>query len=161
MKPTTAALLPALGLVQLLSSPVSAQAAPNHQFDAFFPGWDAMIQEILEANCSRQYAAYTSGRVGPEGQAYMGFPVIECVLQQFPEFRKSEMAASAVILGLLPTTLQSLGSTSAETSVLALRRPGLALLVRFFFSLWPTPFVCQRLTPPSRSALQGARQSGG
>ncbi|KAK9423758.1 hypothetical protein SUNI508_03774 [Seiridium unicorne] len=39
------------------------------------------------------------------------------------------MAASAVILGLLPTILQSLGSTIAETSLLELRRPGLAFLL--------------------------------
>lgn len=146
MRLTTTALgLPYL--LHLLSAPAPAAAAdaaiPRHQFDSFFPGWDSMIQGILRANCSAQYADYTSvggPGPGPEGRVYMGFPVIECVLKQFPEYRKSEMAASAVILGLLPTTLQSLGSTSAETSLLALRRPGLALMVGFLFS--PSSETC-------------------
>lgn len=130
----TTATLVALALLQLLPSPACAymRGIPTHQFDVFFPGWDGMIQEILRTNCSRQYYYYRRGEHGPEGEAFMVFHVIECVLQQFPEFRKSEMAASAVILGLLPTTLQSLGSTSAETSLLGLRRPVLALLVSVF-----------------------------
>lgn len=118
-----------LQLLQLLSSPARAHAVPSHQFDAFFPGWNGMIQDILRNNCSEPYSYYRAGETGPKGEAYMVFRVIECLLQQFPEFRKSEMAASAVILGLLPTTLQNLGSTSAETSLLGLRRPVLALLV--------------------------------
>lgn len=127
---TTTAMLLALALLQLFPSPACAYmyGIPTHQFDVFFPGWDGMIQDILRTNCSRQYYYYRRGERGPEGEAFMVFHVIECVLQQFPEFRKSEMAASAVILGLLPTTLQSLGSTSAETSLLGLRRPVLALL---------------------------------
>lgn len=127
----TTAILVALALLQLLPSPACAymRGIPTHQFDVFFPGWDGMIQDILRTNCSTQYYYYRRGERGPDGEAYMVFRVIECVLQQFPEFRKSEMAASAVILGLLPTTLQSLGSTSAETSLLGLRRPVLALLV--------------------------------
>jgi len=39
------------------------------------------------------------------------------------------VAAAAVLLGLLPTTLAILGSNSRETSLLALRRPFLALLL--------------------------------
>jgi hypothetical protein len=39
------------------------------------------------------------------------------------------VAAAAVLLGLLPTTLAVLGSNSRETSLLALRRPFLALLL--------------------------------
>ncbi|ROW06218.1 hypothetical protein VMCG_04557 [Cytospora schulzeri] len=125
---TTTLLLPALGLLQLLSCPAPVRALPNHQFDDFFPGWNGMIQDILRYNCSAPYSYYLAGETGPSGQVYMVFEVIECVLQQFPEFRKSEMAGSAVILGLLPSTLQNLGSTSAETSLLGLRRPVLALL---------------------------------
>lgn len=87
------------------------------------------MKDILRENCSAQYAGYVARDMGPNGTDYKVFHVVECLLHQFPEFRKSEMAASAVILGLLPTTLQSLGSTSAETSLLGLRRPVLALLV--------------------------------
>ncbi|KUI60065.1 hypothetical protein VP1G_07292 [Cytospora mali] len=121
-------LLPALGLLLLLSSPIDA--APSHQFDAFFPGWNAMIQSYLRTNCSAPFYRYQKSMPSsPKGSATDAvFPLIECILDQFPEFRKAEMAASAVILGLLPTILQSLGSTSAETSLLGLRRPVLALL---------------------------------
>ncbi|KAH9992690.1 hypothetical protein F4779DRAFT_239335 [Xylariaceae sp. FL0662B] len=121
-------MITALVAVALLAS--TAQCAPTHQFDQFFPSWDPMLQEILRANCSDVLAAYRSGgaRPGP-GLSSLITPVIECVLAEFPEFRKAEMAASAVILGLLPTILQGLGSVMAETALLSLRRPVLAFLL--------------------------------
>ncbi|KAK6077227.1 hypothetical protein SCUP515_05076 [Seiridium cupressi] len=89
-----------------------------------------VMPEILRNSCSEQYAAYQTGNVNVRaGRSSLVTPIINCVLEQFLDFRKAEMAASAVILGLLPTILQSLGSTTAETSLLGLRRPGLAFLL--------------------------------
>ncbi|KAK7749642.1 hypothetical protein SLS53_000220 [Cytospora paraplurivora] len=128
MKLGTATIVGTLGLIQLLVSPVNG--APTNQFDAFFPAWNAMIQKYLKDPdiCAVPYAAYKTGHVQADGASSLVTPVIECILDQFPEFRKAEMAASAVILGLLPTILQGLGSTSVETSLLGLRRRTLAML---------------------------------
>ncbi|ROW15866.1 hypothetical protein VPNG_02575 [Cytospora leucostoma] len=128
MRLRTATLIATLGLIQLLVSPIDG--APTDQFDAFFPAWNAMIQKYLQDPdiCAAPYAAYKTGHVQADGASSLVTPVIECILQQFPEFRKAEMAASAVILGLLPTILQGLGSTSVETSLLGLRRRTLAML---------------------------------
>ncbi|ORY70502.1 uncharacterized protein BCR38DRAFT_504115 [Pseudomassariella vexata] len=107
--------LAALALLSTAAPPVVA--APTHQFDQFFPGWDSMLQELLRENCSAPYAPYRTGNVDfNAGSSSLVTPVIECILSQFPEFRKAELTASAVILGLLPSILMGLGSTAAETS---------------------------------------------
>ncbi|KAK7430808.1 hypothetical protein QQZ08_002597 [Neonectria magnoliae] len=107
-----------------------AHAVPTHQFDEFFPGWNAYLQGIIHGDCQRDFDFYQSGRINANASASSRVtPLINCILNQFPEFRKAELAASAVILGLLPMILQSLGSTTAETALLGRRRPLLALLL--------------------------------
>lgn len=56
-------------------------------------------------------------------------PVIDCLLVNTTESSKANMAAAAVTLGLLPTILGLAGSNIMETSILALRRPLLALIL--------------------------------
>ncbi|KAI1497759.1 hypothetical protein F5X99DRAFT_354422 [Biscogniauxia marginata] len=108
----------------------TAQCIPTTHFDHFFPAWNDNIQNILRQNCTEQLATYRAGKVDPsQPKSALITPVMECILNAFPEFRKAEMASSAVILGLLPTILQSLGSTAAETALLGLRRPVLAFLL--------------------------------
>jgi hypothetical protein len=46
-----------------------------------------------------------------------------------PEFRKAELASSAVILGLAPAILQLMSASYLDTAMLAFRRPGLAFLL--------------------------------
>lgn len=107
-----------------------AHAAPTRQFDWFFPGWNQYIQEILTDSCGVELGAYRAGEVNTtNGLSSLVTPVIDCILVEFPEFRKAELSASAVVLGSLPLVLQSLGSTTAETALIGLRRPGLALLL--------------------------------
>ncbi|KXJ86355.1 hypothetical protein Micbo1qcDRAFT_168416 [Microdochium bolleyi] len=108
----------------------SVQALPTTHFDKFFPFWDEKLQGILRNNCSAELEVYKTGD-RPEGAGLSSLitPVINCVLETLPEFQKAEMAASAVVLGLVPTILQTLGSTPAETALLALRRPFLAFLL--------------------------------
>ncbi|KPM36100.1 hypothetical protein AK830_g10467 [Neonectria ditissima] len=107
-----------------------AQAVPTHQFDEFFPGWNDYLQDIIHNDCKRDYDFYRSGRINASASASSRVtPLINCILVQFPEFRKTEIAASAVILGLLPMILQSLGSTTAETALVGRRHPLLALLL--------------------------------
>ncbi len=107
-----------------------AAASPTHQFDQFFPGWDPIIQQVIRDNCTAVLDQYRTGDVNASlGLSSLVTPVINCILDNTPEFRKAEMAASAVVLGLAPTVLQSLASTTGELSLLSLRRPLFSFLL--------------------------------
>ncbi|KAI3319458.1 hypothetical protein HD806DRAFT_509040 [Xylariaceae sp. AK1471] len=106
------------------------QATPTHQFDHFFPGWNGIIQRTLRENCSDPYAEYLTGKVNDTlGKESLVNPVIDCVLGVFPESRKAELATGALVLGLIPTILQTIGSTTVETALVGLRRPVLGFLI--------------------------------
>ncbi|KAH8898757.1 hypothetical protein GQ53DRAFT_816987 [Thozetella sp. PMI_491] len=92
------------------------------------------VQNITASACKSELDDYKTGNGSninrPNGgNSALVTPLIDCILNEFPESRKTELAASAVILGLLPTILQSLGSTLAETGLLSLRGPLLAILI--------------------------------
>ncbi|KAI0871631.1 hypothetical protein GGS24DRAFT_470676 [Hypoxylon argillaceum] len=106
------------------------QAEPTHQFDHFYAGWNALVQDILRVNCSTVYADYLTGHPNYTlGKESLVNPVIDCVLGVFPESRKAELATGALVLGLIPTILQTIGSSTAETSLVGLRRPLLGFLI--------------------------------
>ncbi|KXJ97642.1 hypothetical protein Micbo1qcDRAFT_181927 [Microdochium bolleyi] len=117
-------------LVLLLATTCQATSMATTHFDEFFPFWNVLLQETLRYNCSSELATYKTGEREP-GTKYSSLitPVIDCILQNMPEHRKAELGASAVVLGLLPTILSTLGSTPAETAFLHLRRPVLAMLL--------------------------------
>ncbi|KAL8284565.1 hypothetical protein RB600_009129 [Gaeumannomyces tritici] len=120
-----------LGL-SLLCSLVSAYEYPREQFDRFLPEWNGIIQEILRSNCSEELAAYRTREndANPPGLLYDPTRrVIECVMGHMEEFRKLDMAISAVLLGLTPTILQSLACSTLDLAFLSLRRPVLALML--------------------------------
>lgn len=124
MKLFTASLATLFALIPL------AHAVPTHQFDHFFPGWNWRVQAILRDNCSEPYDAYLTGQVDESlGKQSLVNPVIDCVLEAFPESRKAELATGALVLGLIPTILQTIGSSTAETAIVGLRRPLLAFLI--------------------------------
>ncbi|KAK7435817.1 hypothetical protein Landi51_12871 [Colletotrichum acutatum] len=62
--------------------------------------------------------------------------VIDCLLGEFSESRKAEVAAAALTFGMAPMVLQNIGLNTSETSLLFLRRPLLALLLAVS-SPWP------------------------
>ncbi|KAI8626549.1 hypothetical protein F5Y19DRAFT_446044 [Xylariaceae sp. FL1651] len=105
-------------------------STPTRQFEKFLGGWDGLIQGYLRNNCSDQYAAYLTGNVNyTVGAESLVNPVLDCVLGVFPESRKAELGTSALILGLIPTILQTIGSTTAETALVGYRRPLLGFLL--------------------------------
>ncbi|RWA04472.1 hypothetical protein EKO27_g10631 [Xylaria grammica] len=117
-------------LAALLAPVFMVHAKPTHQFDHFFPGWNERVQTILRENCSAPYAEYLTGEV-PEGVGAQGIvnPLIDCILEVFPESRKAELATGALVLGLIPTILQTIGSSTVETALVGLRRPLLGFLI--------------------------------
>ncbi|KAI0150765.1 hypothetical protein GGR57DRAFT_182677 [Xylariaceae sp. FL1272] len=117
-------------LAILLALIPAVQGTPTHQFDHFFPGWNDIIQGYLKDACSKEYAAYKTGKVNYTlGVESLVNPVIDCILEQFPNSRQAELAASNLVLGLIPTILQSLGSSTAETALVGIRRPLLGFLL--------------------------------
>lgn len=81
-----------------------------------------MLQDIIHGSCRGQLRGYKIGTSNAYG-------VIDCVLKALPEYRRIEMAASAVILGLLPTILQSLDNSTIYLALFGIRRPLLAILL--------------------------------
>ena len=105
----------------------------THQFEQFFPAWNEYIQGILTNKCAHDYAIYRTENISAIHGVHSGSslinPVLECILGQFPEYRKAEIAASGVVLGLIPTILQMLGSSVGDIASIGIRRPLLAILL--------------------------------
>ncbi|KAK1838527.1 hypothetical protein CCHR01_18847 [Colletotrichum chrysophilum] len=99
------------------------------QFENFFQGWDSIIKESLDENCSSQLNNY---KKNPDTKWF----VVDCILDDFSESRKAEGAAAALTFGMAPVVLQSIGPNTSETSLLFMRRPLLALLLAIS-SPWP------------------------
>lgn len=92
-------------------------------FRTFFAAWDAGLHEVLHQECQPYYQQYQEKA---EDHVY---PVVECLLSQFPQFRQLEMNISSVILGLTPTLLQAVGVNSVQVSLLHIHRPLLAFIL--------------------------------
>ncbi|KAJ4157484.1 hypothetical protein NW754_009128 [Fusarium falciforme] len=107
-------------------TPATALTRSFAQYEHFFPAWDYLIKEQLKNDCAAEIANYRNRSVT---RPQAGYQVIDCILNTTPEFRKAELAASTVILGLAPAVLQLLSASYVDTAVLAFRRPGLALLL--------------------------------
>lgn len=89
-----------------------------------------MIQDALRQNCSSEFALYKTGVREPGSKlSSIIRPVIVCILDVFDEKTKVEMASSAVLLGLLPMILQTVGSNPIEIATVGLRRPILGFLL--------------------------------
>lgn len=103
---------------------------PLH-FTTFFPQYAPTFHKFTAGPCRPQFTAYLNPSA-PTTCDYVGClsgRVVHCLLANATESTKANMAAAAVLLGLLPTTLSLVGSNTVETGALALRRPGLAALL--------------------------------
>ena len=107
-----------------LASPAWAHSTSN--FEDFFPAWESMLKGIMANNCTEQFANYHNK---PLDDHWAAFDLTDCILSNMTEFQKIEMSITAVILGLLPAMLRFIGPAVAEVSLLAVRRPILALLL--------------------------------
>ncbi|TQV98459.1 hypothetical protein IF1G_02539 [Cordyceps javanica] len=85
-----------------------------------------MLQDYLENDCRENITNYRNASFD---NSHVSYAVFDCLLEQFPEFRKAELSAAAVVLGLAPSILQMVSPTPADTALVSLRRPALALLL--------------------------------
>lgn len=83
----------------------------------------------MKDNCSTEYDIYLHGQPRSDFKQWLNDYVTNCILDNASETMKMNMQAAAVLLGLTPTILSLVGSSTAETSILALRRPVLAFLL--------------------------------
>lgn len=81
-------------------------------------------------NCSTEYQEYLTGRSPPNYKSYLTDLVDNCILGVAEETLKANMQSAGVLLGLTPTILTLVGSSTAETALLSLRR----LLLAFFLT---------------------------
>ncbi|EEQ34943.1 conserved hypothetical protein [Microsporum canis CBS 113480] len=110
----------------LLSVAAPAAARSTSQFRKFFPAWNGYLLNIIDNECQEQRDKYFDPS---NGERVLSYQLANCLLDGMEEFRKTEMGITSVILGLLPTMLQTFGPTVVEVSVLASRRPLLAFLL--------------------------------
>lgn len=112
----------------VFASLISATSAAVH-FKHWYPQYRHVFESIMEEYCQAEYHGYQTEVAPKDYLSGTVTPVIDCILKNLNETRKSNMAAAAVVLGLLPTTLGLVGSTTMEVGLVALRRPFLAFLL--------------------------------
>lgn len=128
-------------LLAMLFEAAHSTPLTTHRFQHWY-WYDESFANILRENCSVEYNNYVN-RIdshwymqaplhSKETSASPGTflqPVLMCLLQYTNELVKANMASASVLLGLMPTILGYAGSTLAETNLLAVRRPLLALML--------------------------------
>lgn len=135
-------------LVFYLFSTVHAQnrtsnekdAFPEPEFVSWLPEFKDALQSTLVQNCSDVYQKYEAddSYIWENDMATQN--LISCMLQNTPEWRKSNMASAAVMLGLIPTILGLTGSHVAEVMLIGMFRPALAVFINYGAPvLNPTP----------------------
>lgn len=108
---------------------LAAHGRPTHQFDQNRLTWYTTVQDVIHGKCSAEFRDYKENH-SPDKSAKLRITIlINCILDNLSDFYKANMAASAIVLGSAPMILQSLGSTTAETALLGLRRPVLSFLL--------------------------------
>lgn len=96
-------------------------------FQHFFPDVRTELEQALAQNCSDLFHSYENEHVRVYGKFCV--KTFSCVMQNIPEYTKANMASAAVLLGLAPWILSTLGSSTTEMSLLSSRRLILAALL--------------------------------
>lgn len=96
-------------------------------FQLFFPDVRTELEQALTQNCSDLFHSYENEHVRVYGKFCV--KTFSCIMQNIPEYTKANMASAAVLLGLAPWILSTLGSSTTEMSLLSSRRPIMAALL--------------------------------
>jgi hypothetical protein len=112
----------------------TASALQKFQFTQFYPEYRQIFTKTITNNCSTVFQQYLSS---PPGLLFNPSCtlVFNCLVANTQELIKSDMASSSVVLGLMPTILSLLGTTTPELALLSSRRP----LLAFFLSIGSPP----------------------
>ncbi|RSL96485.1 hypothetical protein CEP52_011444 [Fusarium oligoseptatum] len=115
-----------------ISPATAALDRTRSQFKHFFPTVETYAKERFHKACPEQFANYFNESLPDPGQGhkYSG-DLMECILEEWGELNKANMAVTAILLALLPAGLVQFGPSMAEISILSTRRPFLATLLGF------------------------------
>ena len=114
-----------LTVVAFVVEPTPATAG-NTRFHHFSPTYNDYFINIRNKQCAAFYAAQ---QAATSLYSTTCIDLLNCILENTSEAVKGNMASATVALGLMPTILTFLGSTTAEVALLSRRRPLLALLI--------------------------------
>jgi hypothetical protein len=106
-------------------------------FQAFYPIFGRELARVRDQQCSTAYASYQSSTTYLETLARCNV-MMDCFYEHVRETVKIQMATTNIVLGLTPTILSMMGSSTIELSVLSTQRPLLALCISLGSpSVWP------------------------
>ena len=99
----------------------------RQSFEHFFPDVEAELSKAITDKCSGVVQKYRHEHV----KLYSVYCVkaYSCIMNNVSEYTKANMASAAVLLGLTPTILTTLGSSNTELALLSSHRPVLAALL--------------------------------
>ncbi|KAI1047011.1 hypothetical protein LB505_013592 [Fusarium chuoi] len=135
-----------LSLLAAYSLYISIAAAglsrSRSQFKTFFPTVEEHDKWKFHENCSDQFTDYWNESKEDPGRGHeWSRNLLECILEEYGEANKANMAVTGILLALLPAGLVQFGPGLAEISLLSTRRPILATLLGFgLLSPSPTEF---------------------
>lgn len=109
-------------LLLILSGCVSRALARDTRFVNFFPMHRTELIKTRDTACAELFARKQAGD-------QVCHPLLNCMLENTSEAVKNDIAGAVVALGLMPSLLTFLGSSTTEIALLAKRRPLLALLI--------------------------------
>lgn len=99
----------------------------RESFRHFFPDVEVELSKAVTNNCSHVLQKYQNEHITLYGVYCV--KTYSCIMNNVAEYTKANMASAAVLLGLTPTILTTLGSSTTELSLLSSHRPVLALLL--------------------------------
>ncbi|KAK6337263.1 hypothetical protein TWF730_002669 [Orbilia blumenaviensis] len=113
----------------------------RRQFRVWYPEFGFIFDSIVQNNCTEEYGLYTTGVLNrtewEQSSRWLGggstsalvVPLLNCILDNTPEYLKSGMSSASVVLGLTPGILAAFGSDVPELATLSVigRRRFLAL----------------------------------
>ena len=109
--------------------------APATLFRSFYPNYGPILRNLSENVCKETLALLEGVNYSPDSapshtdQLYYCYGHENCILTNLPAAYLAKYQAAAVLMGLTPTILASLGPSVAETSLLSAHRPLLSFLI--------------------------------
>jgi hypothetical protein len=99
----------------------------RRSFQHFFTDVEGEIESAIINNCSAIFEDYLNEHITLYGTQCVR--MYSCIMANISNYAKDNMASAAVLLGLTPFILASLGSNTTELALIASRRPILAILL--------------------------------
>jgi hypothetical protein len=127
-------------------------------FQAFYPTLGSELTRVRDQNCSAAYTVYQASTTYLGTLAHCN-AMMDCLYENVRETVKIQMATTNIVLGLTPTVLSMMGSSTIELSVLSTQRPILALCVSLGSpTVWPMrPFQHIDLSEEMKKRAQRKR----